>query len=498
MMKRRIHIVRLSRMWVIAFLFVFGCDSYLDEAPDNRVDLDNLDKAALLLTNAYSIASPAFTDWMTDDFTYTIGTTIRPLHERLYRWEETEVDPGEVDSPEFFWYETYTAISHANEVLAVLDDLPAEGEIQERHRDAIRGEALLARAYGHFMLVNLFGAHIVLSGSRDPGIPYVTQPETVFIEQYERISVSRVYDRIEDDLLDGLDLVDDSFYNNSGKYHFNKNAALAFACRFYLFKGDPLRCKVYADELLQGNPEAYVRDFGSDEYQNANSSITAYPQVYSSPDEPANLMLMRKLSLVQRTDFAFGIENDFYGSLFATNPFGAIDMRENPALVKGQNAVFPLRYENLFERSSLNSNVGFPYHIGVMFRGEEVLLNRAEALTYSGDIDEAIADLQVLTDRRYIGADDLTLTRQKIRDFFADEDEELSDQFYLLNYILFERRKEFIAQGMRWFDVKRFEFEVEHEYPNQASILLSSDDPRKQLQIPTSAIELGGLEPNDR
>ena len=52
-----------------------------------------------------------------------------------------------------------------------------------------------------------------------------------------RKSVAEVYDLIERDILEGIDLIDDSKYHVPA-YHFNRNAANAFAARFYLFKRD--------------------------------------------------------------------------------------------------------------------------------------------------------------------------------------------------------------------------------------------------------------------
>ncbi len=478
------------------FVISVSCSEFLDEVPDNRVSLDDLEKASQLLTNGYSVASPAFTDWMTDDVSWTIGTNIRASHEQLYNWEDVNTGPTEQDTPDYYWYQTYNSIAHANEVLAVLDDLPADSEEDIRRKRAIRSEALLIRAYGHFMLVNLFAPHYTVDNSA-PGIPYITEPETTFLAQYERKSVRRVYDDIEDDLLDGLELLDDSFFDNSGKYHFNRGAALAFASRFYLFKGDYVRCVQYSDELLGSNPGAFVRDLTSVQFDEASSSIQGYPQLYSSPELASNLLLMRKISLIQRLDFAFGPEQNAYSELFDLTPLsGVVDERENPAFVKGDNALFPVRYESLFERSSLNSNVGLPYHIAISFRGEEVLLNRAEANIYLGQLDEVIADLQVLTDRRYSGNGDKTLSMELLKNWIGPD---LSDELVLLNYVLIvERRKEFLMQGLRWFDLKRYGFSVTHLLQDGSEVTLDGDDPRKALQIPSSAITVGGLEPNPR
>ncbi|MEQ8583924.1 MAG: RagB/SusD family nutrient uptake outer membrane protein [Marinoscillum sp.] len=477
---------------------LFSCDNFLDEVPDNRVNLNSLDKSAQLLTNAYSVASPAFTEWMTDNVGFTTGVTIRQSQEQAYYWEDITSGPTEQDTPDFFWHETYNAIAHANEVLAVLDDFEVTSEEEEARKDAIEAEAKLTRAYGHFMLVNLFGEHYTVESSGD-GVPYVKTPETVFIETYERESVKKVYNEVEDDLLDGLDKVNDSYFGNSGKYHFNTNAALAFASRFYLFKGDVTRCIQYSTELLGANPGNFIRDLTSEEFQNAKSSITGYPQLYTSPELPGNFLLMRKISLVQRPDFGHGPLSEFYSDLFAASPFpGTTDERENPAFVKGDNALLPVRFQNLFERSSLNSNVGLPYHIAISFSGEEVLLNRAEAYTIQNDLNGALADLNVFVARRYSGGN-TTLTFENLRAFFgANNDPSFTDQLILLNYILFERRKEFIIQGLRWFDIKRYGISVTHDLSDGSTISLAGDDLRRILQIPQSAIEVGGLEPNER
>ncbi len=493
-----------KRILTVLLVFSFSaCDDYLDEIPDNRVNLDNLEKSAQLLTNAYPIASYAFTDWMTDDVGFTLGVTIRLNQEQAYEWEDFIADPTEQDTPIFYWFQTYEAIAHANEVLAVLEDLPVNNEEDERFKRAIESEALLARAYGHFMLVNLFAEHYDIqdesNNNRNLGVPYVTTPETVFIKQYTRNSVGEVYDLVEEDMLRGIELVDDSFFANSGKYHFNRGAALAFASRYYLFKGDYERCAEYSSLLLGESPSSFVRDLTSQEFRSASSSIERYPQLYNSPDLQSNLLLMRKISLVQRLDFAHGPTRPIYNSLFDENPYpGTTDRRENPAFVKGENALFPVRYQSLFQRSSLNSNVGFPYHIALAFRGEEVLLNRVEANIFLNRVDQALTDLQIFVDRRYSG-DDTQVSIARLRAFYGvTGNANVSDRLVLYLYTLLERRKEFISQGMRWFDIKRLGLEVNHDLADGSLITLAEDDLRKVLQIPQSAIDVGGLRPNPR
>ena len=493
--------VRRFRRWTVdrrrwpfllgCILLTTSCDNYLEETPDNRVELNTLDKASQLLTNAYAESSYYFTEWMGDQVGYTQGTRKRQNELRIYGWEVVNADPTDQDTPEFYWNATYNAIAHANEVLDVIDQLPGD----EARRRAVRGEALLTRAYGHFMLVNLFAQHYnPNTASSDLGIPYVTEPETEFIATYDRATVAQVYDRVEADLLEGLELVDASFYANSGKYHFSRESALAFASRFYLYKYDFDACLRYSDELLGSNPGFYVKDLADLLAQRTNTDD--YIRLFTSPNEPGNLLLVRQQTLIYSNVGFYPDAND-YRTLFSSNPFGATDLRADPAFqiggISAGNGVLAAKFEPLFQRTSLTSDVGFPYTIFMAFRGEEVLLNRAESYAQLNRLEEAVADLQVLSSRRY--DEEVTLTLETLQNYVNSGNPQEDVLLYILQL---ERPKEFVHEGLRWFDIKRYGFPVEHSFPDGTTITLDSDDNRKALQIPESAQEIGGLRPNPR
>ena len=482
----RTHIFKITSTLVLLTL-LSGCNEYLSENPDNRVELNSTTKAAQLLTNAYASGAYTFTEWMGDNVSYTTGTTKLIEHNQAYAWQD--VTAVEQDSPTNFWETTYDAIAHANEVLAVIDNLPGD----PAHRDAVKGEALLTRAYGHFMLVNLFAKHYdPQTASSDAGIPYVEEPETEFIKKYTRHSVEEVYDKIENDLEDGLELVDGSFYANSGKYHFTRNAALAFASRFYLFKGDIENCITYSSQMLGNDPGAFVKNLNSilENYANTEEFL----QLYTSSTDQSNLLLIRNV-----TNFPVNVgywpNSNLINNLFYNNPFGEEDLRRSnryPIFVRGEEGLAMGKYQFLFERSSLTSNVGLYYTIMPAFRGEEVLLNRAESYIYDNKLGLAIADLQVLVNKRYLNAPEISLADLKA------QYNQSNDQLAVFYFIVDERRKEFIHEGLRWFDIKRFQMEVGHELQDQGFIILEPNDPRKILQIPQAAIDVGGLEPNPR
>ncbi len=471
-----------------------GCNNFLDENPDNRVDLDTPEKAAQLLTSAYSSAGYTFTEWMSDNVGFTSGTQKLPQHEEAFSWEE--FTGFNQDTPSHFWTTTYDAVAHANEVLAVIDQLPGD----KSYKNAIKGEAYLTRAYGHFMLVNLFAKHYDPDTADDDlGIPYAEEPETVFIKQYTRATVEEVYNKIEDDLLDGLDLVNDSYYANSGKYHFKRNAALAFASRFYLFKGDLGNCLKYSNQLLGDNPSIYIKNIPALLAERSNEQ--EYMRLLHSPDDDSNLLLVRQVSNFHLPNLGHWPTRPMYSNLYGDNPFGLVDERQDPAWIAGENGLAAAKYEFLFERSSLTSNVGYNYTIFTAFRGEEVLLNRVECNILQNNVDAALSDLLLLARRRYRPAQSFNLDNINVsglRTLLQNDYQSGDHQLNAFRYLMAERQKEFMHEGVRWFDIKRLGLSVSHTFPTGSVITLQADDNRKVLQIPKAAIDVGGLEPNPR
>jgi hypothetical protein len=485
-MKHLTFPVHAKRILLLSMIFfVVSCDSYLSENPDNRVALNTPEKAAQLLTNAYSSGSYTFTEWMSDNVSFTFGTQKLPEHIQAFSWDDfTGIDQ---DTPSSFWVTSYEAIAHANEVLAVIDDLPGDRAL----RNAVKAEAYLTRAYGHFMLVNIFAKHFDnATASTDLGIPYVEEPETEFIKTYTRLSVEEVYDKIERDLEKGLDFVDGSYYANSGKYHFTRNSALAFASRFYLFKGEIDKCLSFSSELLGADPSIYVKNIPALLLERINTED--YIRLYHSPNDDSNLLLIRQISNFHVPSLGHWPSRALYSAIFESNPFGLVDERQDPAWVAGENGLAATKYEFLFERSSLTSNVGLNYTIFLGFRGEEVLLNRVECYIEQNKLTEALADLQLLVNRRYRGT--ATLSLSLLRNWYGTTNDQLAVFLYLID----ERQREFIHEGLRWFDLKRFEIPVTHILDDGSVINLSPNDQRKVVQIPTAAIDVAGLEPNPR
>jgi hypothetical protein len=484
---------------ILVLTLLVGCDDYLSELPDNRAEIDSPEKISGLVTGAYSDGNyQLMAEIMSDNA--TSKTNIRDyidvlLNEQMFTWDVSLGDNQ--DSPTFFWANSYEAISQANQALASIEELKGQFDL-----GAQKGEALLARAYAHFMLVNFWGKQYNNSTSdSDFGIPYVIEPETALIKNYERNTVKEVYDLIEKDLIEGMLLVKDREKNS--KFHFTKAAANAFAVRFYQYKGDWDKVISHANKILT-NPSSQIRDLLA--YQNLTYAQRTLQ--YSNSLEESNLLVASPSSWWARkyATTNYGLSDLNSRSIFnADNPF-----RKGWAYdVFGSNELDNLpKFSRYFKVTNQSAGTGNDYTGVVLFGYDEVLLNRAEAYAMKEDYANSLKDLNDFLSKKTEGYNSSTdvLTEDMIISMFPVKPNELTPfygfkndkQTSFINAILKFRQKEFYHEGMRWFDVRRFNIAIKRYYRKEdKEIELTKEDLRKQLQIPESAINFG-TKPNPR
>jgi hypothetical protein len=352
------------------------------------------------------------------------------------------------------------------------------------------------------MLVNFFSPfYDANTAASAPGIPYVTEPEDVFVKQYDRKTVQYVYDMIEQDLLYAIPLIEDKVYNVP-KYHFNKAAVYAFATRFYLFKKDYTKVILYSNLVVPGNNfAANLRGWNSS-YKNI-TDVTELFKIYAKATENANLLLVETSSVWSRYYYTsrYGVDNVKQSRIFPRpDPVTGGNFAFSLYSVGGDHKLVP-KINEYFVKVSVNAEIGIPYVMVPLFTVEEVLFNRAEANTYTNNTSAAIADLNVYASTRIdnYSATTHNITAAKINSVFGTTDIREG----LIKAILYYKRAEFIHEGMRWFDILRYKLEVIHTTsPDPMGAVtelarLSADDPRKVLQIPAST-SLSGLTPNPR
>ncbi|MCC9070695.1 RagB/SusD family nutrient uptake outer membrane protein [Flavobacterium sp. F-65] len=482
---------------LLLLISISSCDEFLSETPDNRTQIDTPEKISELLVNAYPSGGTYmdFAETMTDNVTDgRLGSTLAK-NEQNYNWEmEDETD---IDTQAGYWEACYRAIAHANKALEAIEEqgFPA-------NMNAQRGEALLARAYSHFMLVSFWSnRYNPATAATDLGIPYVTEPETVLIKKYTRNTVEEVFNYIQKDLEEGLKYVTNEY--KEPKFHFNKEAGKAFASRFYLIKGDWAKV-LEVTEGIGSKPVGKIRDYLALTSLDPNIQFIDYARA----EHPTNLLIVSSYSIYSRAN---QLSRFYFGGNKVAEVMGNATNIYNKAWyysVYSYNSKtnFVPKFKEYFKYTNLTANIGEPFLGTVLLSNDEFYLNRIEALVMSNRIAEANTELEFFLGTRTAGYNAATdkLTEAKIvakYPVIADE----YTPFYAMTpvqtsyikAIAETKRRDFLHEGIRWFDVKRFNIEVKHEIFNRPTNILVKNDKRRALQIPLSASS-NGVEKNPR
>lgn len=465
-------------LWkILALIFLTaGCSDYLGTSPDNRVQLTEIEDYQAVITHAYPGAYYLFTEIMTDNYKYydypgINNATVIEWFKPLYIWSDKYMQNLSV-GPEVSWRDYYNNIYEANIVLKGIDH--ANGTDEEL-RKQVKGEALLLRAYCHFMLVNLFGKRYNAStAATDLGVPYTTQPQEENIVEYQRDNIQEVYDRIEQDALAGTNLLNDKKVKVP-KYHFTKASAYAFLCRFYQYKEDWANCIKYGEMSQELN--SAVRELINDYNEiNFKKNPDDFANNYCATDK-TNILLMNEV-----TEYNSYITSGFYANEFQNTAYEDYDYRK--LIYSLYYNTTPIYHCRKFQSSN---------YVGVsLFTTEEVMLNLAEAYTRkkAPDFEKAIGLLNKIREKRFDPYTPITLETLSAGE--GDQKKAVLDK------IINERRVELCYEGYRWFDCKRFQIEIKHTIET-GTYTLAGDDLRYALQIPELELSSNlGMLPNPR
>ncbi|MCR4957090.1 MAG: RagB/SusD family nutrient uptake outer membrane protein [Prevotella sp.] len=512
-----------------------SCNDYLDELPDNRMELSTVEKVQKLLVSAYPANAPIFVAEYSSDNVDNYGdqnpNTSRFV-DQIYHWRD--ITEAANEGTENFWAASYAAIASANLALQALDELSASDgtSLTTASRQEARAEALLCRAYCHFLLVNVFcQAYNSQTSDTDLGIVYMTAPADELDTNPSRSTVADVYRQIDRDLQEALPLVGSDY--SVPKYHFNQKAAYAFATRFYLYYEQWDKAIDYATRCLGTAPEAMLRDWSY--MATMTQTYAALTQHYIDATLNANLLLLTAYSSM---GLVFGPYNYLsryaHGKYLATHEDGEAQniwgsapyyqgMHTFAATNLDKTIFYKLPY--LFEYYDAVAGTGYSRTVYPAFTADECLLNRAEALVLTNQYDAAARDLT--TWMQNIVQTDLTLTPQLIVNFYNSADYSYSDSLgiastikkhlhprcdigqeggtreAMLQCVLGFRRIETLQTGLRWYDVKRYGIEIIRRVinadgaPERRTDILTVSDPRRALQIPLKA-RTAGVAPNPR
>lgn len=241
-----------------AALAFTSCNDFLDKYPDSRMDLKTPSESSQLLVSAYPQGHPAYLLEMysdnTDEQLHSTWSAFDRFQEQAYQWKDID-EVSNPETPHQLWEAHYAAISTCNETLDHID----KAKDKEAY-DAQKGEALLCRAFAMFQLSTVFcQAYDKTTAQNNLGLPYPKQPERVVGRLMERGTLAELYKNIENDLVEGMKLVGTKY--DKPKFHFTKQAAYAFATRFYLYAQQYDKAVEYANKVLGDHPEDILRNW---------------------------------------------------------------------------------------------------------------------------------------------------------------------------------------------------------------------------------------------
>ncbi len=522
-------IYKYAAAFLLAGATLASCDDFLDKTPDNRATVDSEEKVTALLTSAYPGAGFAYLCEMYSDnidkedvATYT---TYQKIEEEAALWKDVTYNDEDGDSPNALWDKHYIAAGAANQALEAIKEL---GEPESLNGQ--KAEALMCRAYAHWVLVNIFCKNYnPETSATDPGIKYSESPETQLIPDNDRGTVAEVYEKIDRDIQEALPLLDDG-HLTVPKYHFNKRAAYAFAARFYLFYtqkdgSNYDKAIKYASEALGNNPTTVLRDWATVGTKAINNSVRA--MAFTDASDPANFLIASTYSLWARVCGPYGLAYKYCHDNFiannetcAKNPWGTKStLYYSIPQYSSMPKVIMAKTAEYFEYTDVVNGIGNPHDMFVLFSSDETLLVRAEAYILKGDYENGAADLNLWGTRFYKNATDKT--SDEIADFYDQLDYYTPDaptpkkalnpegftvsagkQENMIHAVLAARRILLLHEGFRWFDVKRYGIEIyrraiKNNKLNEIIDTMKKDDPRRAIQLPQSVIA-AGVEANKR
>lgn len=379
------------------------------------------------------------------------NSTETPTWSALYQWQPSMCDRdgngNEVTNVENAYKGFYSKIMGCN---AVLDNIDKAYGTQE-NRDRVKAEALAVRAFHYFILVNLFGEPYNYN-KEALGVPAKLNANLA-ADGIERATVGYIYENIiVPDLKEAIRLMK-PLEVLTKNYRVNQPTLHAILSRVYLFM------EKYEDCINEAN-EALKYGVKLQDMTTINASAMPYGWKPYDYDNPEILWMFGPgTPRTESTPFRCGKGDEVKNLYDKVN-----DVRYS---IFG----FPESNWDIFKKTYGS------YNIAQNIRVAEVILNRAEAAALANKPNIALDDLN-------------TFCRNRIKNY---TDQNLAGDA-LLKAIRDERRKEFIYEGFRWFDLRRQGMpEIKHRYMFDDAgpvyvFTLKKNDPLYTLPLPNNLL----------
>lgn len=477
-MKRKFFIYILC----LTLLVIGGaCESWLDVKPKQQIEADVLYQRESgfkdVLTGAYiSMTTPAmYGRELTFGLVDVIGSVYPEVGNGIYyRAKNFEYDWPQVETMiNNIWQSSYNIIANLNYLIEQLKKADPN-MFSEDNYNVIYGEALGLRAMLHFDLLRLF-APSYLAGKDALAIPYVTRYTFATTPEY---TVSTVLDSIltdlkfaslrlhqSDPIVTGRNItasVDDGYLLNRS-FRMNYFAVQALLARVYLYKSDMANAVLCAQEVIDSEKFRWLTLDEISALNAVDRDRTFSPEqvfVLEAIKMEDNLKSYLQASGISTTNL-LSFTTTYIDNLYpVSSDWRKLYLWTEPEVGK------VARYSTKFWQIEGMERM-YQYRLPLI-RLPELYLIVAEALIES-NFDKAI---DVLNEVRLHRGHSVTIPLDVSREFLYDE-------------ILQEYRREFISEGVLFYQYKRLD---------AASIIgapATFDKTKYVLPMPSEEIEFG-------
>jgi hypothetical protein len=487
---KNISLIRNSILKTTLLLLIctgpfLSCKKFLEESIDNRSPITNIDDLEKTVITLLPYADHIFTDMMTDDYSFkdiaghVVGDTrdrIRPIF--TFQITKQSIDKGELIAsgfnPNTAYLRYYFRINNANLLIERANALKNSGISDTRVNNVI-AHALAIKAYCNFMLTNLFGKQYdKATASTDLAVPYIGEYNSAAVVNRPRSSVEFMYNKVESDWLSALNLIDEKNTVTKTNFYFSKRSIYGLLSKLYLNKKDWANSIKYADSaLLISKIGLNIKTLR----QTFKDDPDGYSKGYFNPAN-ASYLLMGNNTYQLIAYFWSGFYPyplmEFYKKNGGGNfgDFSTDEMIQTSGLFSDK---IPQKYVYFY--SAANRSMNLP-----LVTIDEIIFNKAEATIQNENaINNAVkTDLRTMIDNMDFTA--VATTRLK------NEVNNLSTKEAGITTLLNLKRYRFYSEGIRWFDIKRNNLSVSHNY-NGTDFIIDGKNPNDYvIKVPLEEV----------
>jgi len=346
-----------------------------------------------------------------------------------YGWFNSEYQHVDIESPNsrrtrVMWHNYYDNINNATRIVAAIDD--AEGSILDRNN--IKAQALSIRAFGYFMMAQLY-QHTYVGSQNLPCVPLYPEPTS---EGGPIATVQQVYDMVVADLDDAIELFENAA-PRIHKSHIDLTTARGIRARVAMVMNDWTTAAQQANLAKAGYTLYTPANYGPQGFNDINATEWMWGAQINNEQATIYASFMSHMDTRQMSYSMLGTQKKITANL--NDQISDSDVRKTLWIAPGTGSGALVNYCQIkFGVKTLGAwDADYIY-----MRASEMYLIEAEALARQGGQDAAAA--QVLYD--------LISKRDPSYTLSTNTGQALLDE------ILLHRRIELWGEGHRFFDLQ--------------------------------------------